>query len=277
MRQHRLLSSFNCVLFSIGVSALALSCEGRHFDIIDTIGLPPQIRSAALKPATVNSDTINIAPERKPEDILPYSLIITARIVHPSGGDQIVEPGVTFSRSNRDPHISSASLHDDGIYPDLSAADSIFSGRLQFSLKRSEIGSFFAEVFAFDAQGYASNTLRVQFTLLRLNQPPTISNLAAPDTVHLSSQSSFVITAAASDPDGLSDILSVTRTTPSNLVLFLNDNGANGDLTAGDGIFTETVSLSPNQPIDSYEFTFKATDRSNAISQVITKTIVVAP
>jgi hypothetical protein len=256
---------------------LSLSCEGTHSEIIDTLGIPPQITGATLNPSTVNSDTINIAPERKPEDILPYSIVVSATIIHPLGKDHIIEPSVTFGRSSRTLDISTTNLRDDGIFPDLSPGDSVFAGQLQFNLMRSEIGSFYAEASALDAEGYVSNTIRVPFTLLRLNQPPTLSNLLAPDTVFLSGQSSFLITVQATDPDGLSDILSVTRTTPSNLVLFLNDNGTNGDLTSGDGVFAETVSLSPPPQVGSYAFIFKATDRSNATSQVINKTIVVEP
>ena len=278
MRRHPVLHPFYFLfLLSIGISLFAFSCEGTHSEIIDTLGIPPQITGATLSPSVVNSDTINIAAERKPEDILPYSVNVTTRIFHPSGQDHIIEPRVTFGRSSRTLDISGTDLRDDGIFPDLSVGDSIFTGRLQFSLMRSEIGSFYAESSAFDTEGYVSNTIRVPFTLLRLNQPPTLSNLQAPDTVNLSIQSSFLITVQAADPDGLSDILSVTRMTPSSLVLFLNDNGINGDVTSGDGVYTETVSLSPPPPVGSYAFTFKATDRSNAASQVINKTIVVAP
>lgn len=260
-----------CLLF------LSWSCEKQSPDIIDSKGLAPRILSASLNPSSVDSDTINIGPERKPTDLLSYEIVVSAKIDHPEGEANLSETTVTFFRTKREPAILAGSLHNDGFFPDLSAQDSVFTGLLKFSAMRSDIGSFFAEVTALDKNGFSSNTLRLTFSILRLNQPPMLSNLVAPDTVSRSTEDSFVITVVATDPDGPSDILSVTRTTPSNLVLYLNDSGINGDITAGDNIFTETVSLSPTQPLGTYPFSFKATDRSNASSSIIVKSIVVAP
>ncbi|HNJ73306.1 MAG TPA: hypothetical protein PL129_12430, partial [bacterium] len=68
---------------------------------------------------------------------------------------------------------------------------------------------------------------------------------------------------------------SVTRTTPSNLVLALRDDGVNGDATAHDGVYSERVSVNPSPPAGSYTFTFKATDRIGLQSAAIPKTIVI--
>jgi len=278
VRRHPLFFPFRSpLLFLICSSLFSFSCEEKQSHIVDVIGYPPQIIYATLSPSKVNSDTINIGPERRPDDLLSFKVAVSAKISHPRGQHHIQETSFTFFRTKREPEITHGYLQDNGIPPDSATGDSVFSGFLGFSVVRTEIGSLYAEVVATDAEGYRSNSIRIPFTLLRLNHPPVLSNLVAPDTVHPSTESFFVVTVVATDPDGLADILSVTRTTPSNLVLSLNDNGQNVDEIAGDGIFTETVSLSPAPPSGPYQFIFKAVDRSNTPSQIITKTIVVAP
>jgi hypothetical protein len=133
------------------------------------------------------------------------------------------------------------------------------------------------EFYAEGNGGFFSNTSIQPLQIVRRNRPPVLSDLRAPDTVRTSAQSSFLITVRASDPDGLDDIRTVTRTTPSGLVVQLNDRGVNGDAVAGDGIFTETVSLSPPPAPGVYEFRFQAFDRLNAGSNIIVHSVTVVP
>jgi len=272
------LASFSSFISLVAFALLLLtSCEKQDPLIIDTIGVPPQLISLSVTPSTVNSDTINIGSERRPEDILSFSLQIYAKIVHPYMQSQIESAEFSFFRSKREQTISSGLLYDNGLASDAIANDSIFSALIQFTRLRSDIGVFIIEATALDREGYSGNSIRIPFILERLNRPPSLANLVAPDTVFLSSQSSFLISVVASDPDGLEDVISVTRTTPSNMVLFLNDEGVNGDALGGDGVFTELVSLSPPPLPGPYTFRFQALDRSNAPSTIITKTVVVSP
>lgn len=278
MRQHQLFPPFHHLLIALtGIWLLSSSCEQKDLRIVDSIGSAPQVLSVSLIPASVNSDTINIGPERKPTDLLSYNLRISARVSHPVGQNQIAATRFTFFRTKREPEIAWGLLIDNGIFPDSIANDSIFTGSVKFTAIRSEIGTFYAEVGSSDAKEYTSITVRVPFAILRLNRAPVLSNLMAPDTVRPNLQESFVITVHATDPDGQGDVLSVTRTTPSNLMLFLNDDGINGDAAPDDSIYTEIVSLSPAPPFGAYVFTFKALDRSNVSSSVLNKTIIVAP
>jgi hypothetical protein len=277
VHQHFYLPHFGGLLLSLSaVAILFWSCEDKDSRVIDSQGPAPFILSATLSPSAVNSDTINVGPERRPTDLLSYDIVVSAVISHPSGQSQITETSVTFFRSKREPEILRGQLRDDGLFPDSSPQDSVFTGLLQFRATRSEVGSFFIEVTAVDTKGNISNSLRSTFAIERLNQPPTLSNLMAPDTVSRSTQESFVITVMVADPDGPTDILAVTRTTPANNVYFLNDSGVNKDAVAGDGIFTEEVSLSPDIPTGPYVFSFKALDRSNALSNIIIKTVYVS-
>ncbi|HKZ39753.1 MAG TPA: choice-of-anchor X domain-containing protein [Candidatus Hodarchaeales archaeon] len=277
MRQQQFFPPFLPLLFALtGIWLLSSSCEQKDLRIVDSIGSAPQVLSVSLIPASVNSDTINVGPDRKPTDLLSYDLRISASVSHPVGQNQIAETQFTFFRTKREPEIARGLLSDNGIFPDSIANDSIFTGSVKFTAIRSEIGTFYAEVGSSDAQEFTSNTIRIPFTILRLNQAPVISNLVAPDTVYRSLQTPFTVSVQASDPDGLYDLVSVTMTNENNSVFSLHDDGINGDEMGGDGIFTQVFAFPTDQPLGPYVFTFKAIDRSNVSSAVLTKTIVVA-
>lgn len=254
-------------------SLLLLSCEKSETGLIDQNGLPPRVYSATLTPSIVNSDTINVGAERTPDDLLSIPLTVLVRVSGETSGSRLSVPVILF----QDPRMPlyDGILHDDGVTPDSVSADSVYSGTIPFSILRSQIGTFYVEMTAVDFYGNESNSIRLPLTIERLNQPPIISALNAPDTVHTSSSQSFLITVKATDPDGLQDIRSITRTTPQGNVFSLNDSGLNGDELASDGTYTETVSLVPAPAPGSYAFTFQAHDRSNAASNIIVHTIVV--
>lgn len=256
--------------FCLFLALTVLSCESTDKDIIDTSDPPPILLQAGLSPTSVNTDTINIGPERLPGDFLSIQLRVEANFAQAAGQDQPLAPSFSILRNRRDDPLLTARLFDDGSGPDVSQGDSIFTALATLQIVRSEIGLFYVEVWAEDSRGSRSNASLLPFTILRLNQPPQLSNLQAPDTVKTSTQSQFFISVKAVDPDGQSDIRSVTRTTPSGLVLPLST-------APGDSIYTETVSLLPPPPPGSYQFSFRALDRSNASSTIIYHTIVVIP
>lgn len=168
-------------------------------------------------------------------------------------------------------------FRDDGLAGDLTANDNLFTGVINRSALLAQATSQFT--FKFTVTEKKTRQESSQTVIVSQNpssgHPPVIANLNAPDTVNTSLVTQFLITLQVSDPEGLSDIASVTRTTPSDLVLNLNDNGLNGDVTAGDGIYSELVSVSPAPPNGSYLFTFQATDRLGLKSNTIQKTIVI--
>jgi hypothetical protein len=269
----RVNSAVRLSLFLVAGSLLFSSCENDGSAVIDESGLPPRIDSPAISPAIVNTDTINIGPERLPDDLLPVKITARVRAV-PSSGSPIGSVTIVYFQDPKDPEAS-ASLHDDGVPPDFSGNDSVYTTELSLTIPRSQIGTSYIEFTATDMYGNNSNRARLPLSIVRLNQSPTISSLTAPDTVRPSVAQLFKITVQVQDPDGLSDIRSVTRKTPGGNVFPLNDNGVNGDDIAGDGIFSETVSLSPAPSPGSYTFTFQATDRSSATSNVLSHTVVV--
>ncbi len=217
---------------------------------------------------------MNIGPVRNPDDVLTISLNAYARVV-PGTLTPVSSVQHIFRNGNGSRILTAGSLLDDGNPPDTQLNDSLFSARVTFQTVRSTVGVMLLELFADDASGYRSNSAILPLEIVRSNQPPVLSNLVAPDTVHTSSQSTFLVTVRATDPDGQADIRSVTRTTPSSLVLQLNDAGQNGDQVPGDGIFSETVALSAATPAGPYDFRFQALDRSNAGSNVLIHRTVV--
>jgi len=216
-----------------------------------------------------------VGPERLPSDVLSIQLLASV-VAIPSTSSPIKSVSYTYFKEPQFPLIT-GELTNNGVFPDASSNDSVYTGTIPLSILRSDIGTSFVELSAEDSQGNRSSIARIPFTVVRLNSPPVLSGLSAPDTVHTSSMQTFLITVNVQDPDGLSDIRSVGRTTGGGNTYPLNDSGVNGDVTAGDGIFSETVSLNPPPPAGSYVFTFQAFDRSNAGSNILSHTIVVMP
>jgi hypothetical protein len=100
------------------------------------------------------------------------------------------------------------------------------------------------------------------------NDPPTLSDVSAPDSMAQGSTDTAYISITAIDPDGADDIDSVffivTRpdTTSSGIHIPLNDDGQLGDSTANDNRFSTGI-LAPSSSVRSgdYIFTFYARDK----------------
>ncbi len=191
------------------------------------------------------------------------TLLVSASVYTASGG--IV--GSAFSKP----------FTDNGALGDRTAYDGIFTAIVNRSALLAQNTSRFEFLITVSEKGKSGKVSTTVFVSQNPanGHPPVVSNVTAPDTVNTSEVTAFLITVQASDPEGLSDILSVTRTTPSNTVLLLNDSGTNGDATAGDGVFSELVSVDPAPPEGSYTFTFQATDRLGLKSNSLQKTIVI--
>ena len=264
------------------VCVLLISCEKQDSTLIDSAGASPFILSASITPAVIDTDTINVGTERKPEDVLLLSIKTHATITHPNDLEDITATARIFGESGGS-SLSSSILLDDGNNADSTKGDGVFSGWNTFEIKRSDIGFFRVEIVSEDARGFKSSTHILPLQIVRNNQPPVISNLQAPDTIRLNSPgTSFLISVQASDPDGLADIRQVifnsflpTGQPSTNNPFRLYDDGTNGDQLAGNG----TYSLQIGRPTNTgpYRFEFQAFDRSNEVSNIIIHTITVIP
>ena len=85
------------------------------------------------------------------------------------------------------------------------------------------------------------------------------------------------------DPNGTSDILEVffivyrpDGTTNGNRIqLFDDGNSSNGDVTAGDGIYSRLIQVDQTNQKGTYRFEFQAEDRSGALSNIINHYVLI--
>jgi len=264
----------------------SICCEKNDSSVVDSTGSAPQLSSASVAPSTVNTDTINVNGLRSPDDILTLSVLVSARVSHADGPSHISSVSFNLGDQQELTQYAAGTLHDNGLDGDSSAGDGIYSSLVQFQIIRSAVGSLRLDISADDPLGYESNHIVLPLTLERLNHPPVLSNLVAPDTVQLANQDQTLrLTVMASDTDGLSDILKVSFNSykPDNSLtggspfLMYDDGQSGGDSKAGDGIYTLTVALPSTTTPGAYRFEFEAVDRSSAVSNVLVHTITIVP
>jgi hypothetical protein len=174
------------------------------------------------------------------------------------------------------------SLRDDGTAGDLTAGDGIFSSRQDMSDVLKIQGTYSLRFEATDREGLKSSPVVVQIRVVRENAPPVLSNISAPDSVSRLSTPPFLISIRATDPQGLEDVKRVyfNTTKPDGSPstgnpIYLFDDGTQGDRIAGDGIFSRTVQIGPENDKGIYRFDFFAEDQSGTVSQPLTHNITV--
>jgi hypothetical protein len=247
-----------------------LGCEKKSDSVIESSGNISALSSPFIAPDTIV--TLGVGSGRTANDRLTLSLIAKVKVTNPDGSAQIASVICTAIDPTTDEVLSERILLDDGVFPDVLAQDSIFSGSLAFTIYRYQVGRFIIQFSSTSNEGFQSSTAILPLEVVRSqNSTPVLSNLHAPDTVITSRVTTFLISVQAIDADGPADIKSVVRMTSSGNRYPLNDSGTNGDVTANDGIYSETVSVNPPPPPGIYTFRFQAVDLSNDSSNVLTK------
>jgi len=279
-------SLFNNSLSVITITFLLTSfgCEKKYDQIIDSIENSPLISDSKLSLSVVNTDSINIGSERKPEDLLAIQCQAFTNVIHPDGHKYI--ESVRYSVINIDyTLIEEGVLLNDGILPDACSSDSTYSGNIKFRVKRSVVGTYYVNLWSESTSGYKSNSIMLPIQIVRLNHPPIIYNLQAVDTLARGSELKLIV--QISDIDGLSDIYSVGFITRKpdgnfanngNLIPMFDDGKTaypSGDETSNDGIYTYTTSVPIDALLGSYTYSFYALDRSRASSDTIIHRIVI--
>jgi hypothetical protein len=261
-------------------------CQSNDNTPIDPFHLPPFIITLVVSPSSVNTDTINIGPQRLPSDTLKITVSVTAQVSDPEGLANVKEVVVHVFKPASQDVIQTAQLLGTGVVP-AAAGNETFSGLVSFVIARSDIGDFKLEVTAINKAEIASNSLSTSVAIFRLNDPPVLSDLLAPDTVSVSTSTVLLkLAVKATDPDGQSDIQKVIFNTfkpdgsPSSGNPFQmfddgNVNGPSGDAVNGDGVFSLIVQLPPTTTKGNYRFEFQAVDRSGAPSNTIVHNVTV--
>ncbi len=246
----------------------------------------------SITPSSVNLDTIR-------SGVAQIQFTLSARITHPNGLSQIAKVEFSFTGQAIADQLADGILYDNGVPPDRIEGDSIYSAQFSIPVQNLQVGNYYCQVAAEDLHGYSSNTNMVPVAISRLNHPPVLTSLQAPDTVVIAGQSQqFKLMVKATDPDGQADIVKVffnsykPNGSPSggNPFLMYDDGNENivippnftsGDAIKGDSIYTLTVFINPTDSqgnptaSGSYRFEFQVADRSNAVSQKIVHNIQV--
>lgn len=104
---------------------------------------------------------------------------------------------------------------------------------------------------------------------------PDIIKINLPATIYLNSPENYFISVAVSDPQGITDIASVTAAISSVAsgqvvqTIVLKDDGQAGDILPNDGLFHAKIEPALAETAGNYTFTIKVSDLSeNTVSQI---------
>ena len=128
-------------------------------------------------------------------------------------------------------------------------------------------------IFAVDDAGNLSNQARglINFgSSVPFGTPPVIQMIEAAPNPAVPGQTLKMV-ATVSDAEGLSNILKVligTTNPPAEDFNMFDDGASSGDDVSGDGRFTASFSIPPNQPPDTTTFYVQAFDRNGLSSPV---------
>ena len=164
---------------------------------------------------------------------------------------------------------------------DAKKGDSVYTGKFLMSRQFSS-GEYVIEYFIKDnINNEGSNITSVVvhkfvFDNGKNNKPPVISDLTMPQSVNRNVD--FIIQVKVSDPDGLADISRVEfdlyqpgGSYIGKFVLLDDGNTASdGDITAGDGIYSSKRSFRTEATPGVWKFVFHATDLAGNPSNTIT-------
>lgn len=254
--------------FLVGLGFISLSgCEKKYDTVVNSSGSAPIVSDATSSLTIINTDTMSIGIQREANDVLTIKGIVTIKVAHLEGKKEISAVKYSVMVEGSSYLLGTGLLNDEGILPDQIADDSIYSGYIQFQFERVLVGRLTVSLWSENQTGDISNTILLPLTIVRINHPPIISDLIAPDTINLATTTTFEESLKVLDPDGQGDIKSVLRFTPSGKVLSFH--------AVNDSSYEEVVSLNPPPSLGPYVFRFCAVDRSNDTSNIIIKTIVV--
>ncbi len=193
-----------------------------------------------------------------------------------------------YSSDNAQLNDSPVEMYDNGVIDngDTTAGDNVYSSKYPLS-KSYPIGLYTIKFFITDLN---SNTRQVavrsfEYDNNQVNYPPHLSDLVAPNNVIVEDPKSVIfMSVAASDSNSLKDIKEVYfisyrpdgSTSGAKNQMFDDGNTQNdGDVTAGDGIYSILIEVTPQNTKGKYRFDFKAVDRSNKLSNIISHNIVI--
>ncbi len=252
-------------------------CENRHEGLIDPSGSPPFIRAFRITPDSVSLNTLVPSNGQYPIAVLCQAQVtdpegpstienVSADVVAPGGGDPILSAKLSADSSN--------------------ATVRYYSATIRFSVTKTDIGPYRVLLRVNDSQALSGNAIDHRLMIWRINSPPALSNLVAPDTVvvpPLPDSLLITMSVAVFDSNGLGDVRevyfrSLDSSDPTRLYS-LQDNGDlknYGDRVEGDGIYSIIVKLMDSPTVrKTYRFAFQALDSFADTSATLLHSITV--
>lgn len=213
------------------------------------------------------------------------SILLSVRVEDAQGIGDIAHVLAEWRTESTGASFHTDTLRDDGKGEDIIPGNGTYTKRFDTIFLRSASDSANLTIYAEDNEGHTS--LSKQFTVMLLrafrndttkikNTPPVLSDLQAPSTVDRNSTHPILLTVAAQDSQGLSDIHSVFFNTyrpngfpSSGNPFYMYDNGSSeyGDATAADGIYSRIIQITASSDTGNYRFEFFARDFSDSLSQ----------
>ncbi len=269
------------------VSLLLLACEEKKENPLDVQLNAPFVSDIELSPDIIDTDTILVGGTPLPNDIITLSFVVSGRATHPDGNAALNSVQCEIYKPESESPLATVRLYNNGIIPDTSTTDGIYTGRVTIQIKRVQVGNFSVRLYASDYAGMMSNTAIHKLKVVRSSNAPVISNLVAPDTVTLPPSPYsvlFIMHVNVTDTDGKGDIEKVyfrNLDSPSdtNRQFLLFDDGIKNDVkydsASADGIYSGRFQLPWNTPPQSYRFEFVAVDQLGVMSNKILHTMIV--
>ena len=257
-----------------------MGCDENQLGFLDSRTNTPVLREAFLSTREINIDSLSTSNGS-------YLIVDTVRVRVDARGDDLNTVSVLVSvfRPSDPLAFFVQTLRDDGIGPDATADDSIYTLRFQFNATRAQAGKYKIQISARNEVGLSANGVDLFLLLKRKNSKPQLFDLQAPDTVQIPAQPQDTVNVqfrvSVADSDGLADVAQVLLgrlDTPTSVRIPLRDDGGlglpfnfadtngvlvprrSGDAVAGDGIYTITIPLLYSSTARTNLFGFQAID-----------------
>jgi hypothetical protein len=246
------------------IPLLIWGCEKTYDNLIDTSTDNFQVNSLS------GIKDINLL--ENPEDsILTFTMTF-------SSGSLVSDAyfDIYFSDNSK---VNSSSVEMQDIF------DNTYS-RQYFLGRANPIGNYTVRFSAIGIEGTAKQVAlgSFQFNNGQDNEPPEIFNtVIEPDTVVVTEPTVIFTSVGAMDPNGASDILEIyfiayrpDGSTNNNKVLLYDDGRPeNGDLIAGDGIYSRLIQVDQSNQKGTYRFEFRAKDRLGDLSNILNHFVLI--
>ncbi|NLP10558.1 hypothetical protein GX408_09205 [bacterium] len=247
--------------------------------------LPLLLAGCLERKMVINShDPMDLELVRKsvPSVINPGRSYVLAVAVNGASADDIALVSLDILSETTMTKLMSMNLYDDGdkAHPgngDVIAFDGVYTGQLLWPSTFTGPGTL---IFEFSIPGASISPLRISVLSLAVH-PPEITSLVCPDALPSGFSGFKTITVTVADSTGLDDILCVLMSGFQNgVVLFsdtLYDNGAGGDLIAGDGVCTlQMDSTYAAGKQGEYELRFHALDKAGLSSAATSRKMIIS-